>query len=42
MVRGITARSRSIVGNIGADIQSLFGGCVQQNTKYIVGGNPIW
>src|SRR3954452_24391648 len=26
VVRGITVRSRSIVGNIGAQIQSLFGG----------------
>src|SRR5438270_9668688 len=26
LVRGITVRSRSIVGNIGAGIQSLFGG----------------
>ncbi len=26
VVRGITVRSRSVVGNIGASIQSLFGG----------------
>lgn len=26
MVRGLTVRSRSIVGNIGGQIQSLFGG----------------
>ena len=26
VVRGITVRSRSIVGNVGASIQSLFGG----------------
>ena len=26
LVRGITVRSRSIVGNVGASIQSLFGG----------------
>jgi len=26
LVRGLTVRSRSIVGNIGAGIQSLFGG----------------
>jgi uncharacterized protein YbjQ (UPF0145 family) len=26
VVRGITVRSRSIIGNIGAGIQSLFGG----------------
>jgi uncharacterized protein YbjQ (UPF0145 family) len=26
VVRGIVVRSRSIVGNIGASIQSLFGG----------------
>lgn len=26
MVRGITVRSRSVIGNIGAGIQSLFGG----------------
>ncbi len=26
MVRGVTVRSRSIVGNIGASIQTLFGG----------------
>lgn len=26
IVRGITVRSRSVVGNVGAQIQSLFGG----------------
>ena len=26
IVRGITVRSRSVIGNIGASIQSLFGG----------------
>jgi uncharacterized protein YbjQ (UPF0145 family) len=26
VVRGITVRSRSIIGNVGASIQSLFGG----------------
>ena len=26
LVRGITVRSRSVIGNIGAGIQSLFGG----------------
>ena len=26
MVRGLTVRSRSVIGNIGAGIQSMFGG----------------
>ena len=28
MVRGLTVRSRSAIGNIGAGIQSLFGGSI--------------
>src|SRR5207302_10163080 len=32
IVRGITVRSRSIVGNIGASIQSLFGGNISLYT----------
>jgi uncharacterized protein YbjQ (UPF0145 family) len=33
MVRGITVRSRSIVGNIGAMIQALFGGNITLYTS---------
>ncbi len=33
IVRGITVRSRSIVGNIGAGIQSLFGGNISLYTE---------
>lgn len=33
VVRGITVRSRSIVGNIGAMIQSLFGGNISLYTS---------
>jgi uncharacterized protein YbjQ (UPF0145 family) len=33
VVRGITVRSRSIVGNIGAAIQSLFGGNITLYTS---------
>jgi len=33
LVRGITVRSRSIIGNIGAGIQSLFGGNITLYTK---------
>ena len=32
LVRGITVRSRSVIGNIGAGIQSLFGGNITINT----------
>lgn len=33
LVRGITVRSRSVVGNIGAGIQSLFGGNISIYTE---------
>ena len=33
MVRGITVRSRSIVGNVGGAIQSLFGGNISIYTE---------
>jgi uncharacterized protein YbjQ (UPF0145 family) len=33
MVRGIVVRSRSIIGNIGAGIQSLFGGNITLYTE---------
>lgn len=33
MVRGITVRSRSVVGNFGAAIQALFGGNITIFTK---------
>jgi uncharacterized protein YbjQ (UPF0145 family) len=33
VVRGITVRSRSIVGNVGAGIQSLFGGNITLYTE---------
>jgi uncharacterized protein YbjQ (UPF0145 family) len=33
VVRGLTVRSRSIVGNIGASIQILFGGNITLYTK---------
>jgi len=33
MVRGIVVRSRSIIGNIGAGIQSLFGGNITLYTS---------
>lgn len=33
MVRGLTVRSRSLVGNIGASIQILFGGNITLYTK---------
>ena len=33
VVRGLTVRSRSIIGNIGAGIQSLFGGNISIYTE---------
>jgi len=33
VVRGITVRSRSIIGNIGASIQTLFGGNISLYTQ---------
>jgi len=33
VIRGITVRSRSIVGNIGANIQALFGGNITLYTE---------
>ena len=33
MVRGLTVRSRSVIGNIGAGIQSLFGGNITIYTE---------
>ncbi len=33
IVRGLTVRSRSVVGNIGASIQILFGGNISVYTK---------
>jgi uncharacterized protein YbjQ (UPF0145 family) len=33
VVRGITVRSRSVIGNIGAGIQSLFGGNISIYTE---------
>ena len=33
VVRGLTARSRSVIGNIGAGIQSLFGGNITIYTE---------
>jgi uncharacterized protein YbjQ (UPF0145 family) len=33
VVRGITVRSRSVIGNIGASIQSLFGGNITLYTE---------
>jgi uncharacterized protein YbjQ (UPF0145 family) len=33
MVRGVIVRSRSVIGNIGAGIQSLFGGDITIFTK---------
>ena len=33
MVRGLTVRSRSVVGNIGASIQILFGGNITLYTR---------
>ena len=33
LVRGITVRSRSVIGNIGAGIQSLFGGNITIYTE---------
>ncbi len=33
VVRGITVRSRSLIGNIGAGIQSLFGGNITLYTE---------
>ena len=33
VVRGLTVRSRSVVGNIGASIQILFGGTISVYTK---------
>jgi uncharacterized protein YbjQ (UPF0145 family) len=33
IVRGITVRSRSVIGNIGAGIQSLFGGNITIYTE---------
>jgi uncharacterized protein YbjQ (UPF0145 family) len=33
MVRGVTVRSRSVVGNLGGAIQSIFGGSLSIYTK---------
>ncbi|MCL5964168.1 MAG: heavy metal-binding domain-containing protein, partial [Deinococcus sp.] len=33
VVRGLTVRSRSVLGNIGASIQSLFGGNITLYTQ---------
>ena len=33
LIRGITVRSRSIIGNIGASLQSLFGGNITLYTE---------
>jgi hypothetical protein len=33
LVRGITVRSRSVIGNIGAGIQSLFGGNISSSPR---------
>ncbi len=33
MVRGITVRSRSVIGNVGGAIQSIFGGSLSIYTK---------
>jgi uncharacterized protein YbjQ (UPF0145 family) len=33
LVRGLTVRSRSIVGNIGASIQTIFGGNISLYTR---------
>jgi uncharacterized protein YbjQ (UPF0145 family) len=33
VVRGVTVRSRSVVGNIGGAIQSIFGGALSVYTK---------
>ena len=33
LVRGLTVRSRSVIGNIGAGIQSLFGGNISIYTE---------
>jgi uncharacterized protein YbjQ (UPF0145 family) len=33
VVRGLTVRSRSVIGNIGAGIQSLFGGNITIYTE---------
>ena len=33
LVRGVTVRSRSVIGNIGAGIQSLFGGNITIYTE---------
>ena len=33
MVRGVTVRSRSVIGNIGGSIQSIFGGNLSIYTK---------
>ena len=33
MVRGVTVRSRSVIGNVGGAIQSLFGGSLSIYTK---------
>lgn len=33
MVRGVTVRSRSVIGNIGGAVQSLFGGNLSIYTK---------
>ena len=33
MVRGVTVRSRSVVGNVGGAIQSIFGGSLSIYTK---------
>jgi len=33
MVRGVTVRSRSVIGNVGGAIQSIFGGSLSIYTK---------
>jgi len=33
LVRGVTVRSRSVIGNVGASIQSIFGGNITIFTK---------
>jgi uncharacterized protein YbjQ (UPF0145 family) len=40
VVRGIVVRSRSIVGNIGASIQSLFGGNITLYTSLCERARP--
>ena len=41
VVRGVTVRSRSILGNIGAGLQTLFGGNIKESRSYwLVGSRP--